>query len=135
MEQWLRRMPRPVLISEKPTYEDLMAVARKRFAGFPQAVLDELCDAADEKVEGAGARLNGEGGFKIVELAGARAKFLADRCGGKVTVADIRTAVAWAGAPLPELAPVRASQPKEFSGPRAWRAWPSRGHGGTSAPL
>ena len=116
MEQWLGRMPKPVLISEKPTYEDLVSVARVRFGDFPQAALDELCDAADEKVEGAGARLNGEGGFKIVELAGARARFLAERRGGNVTIADIRTAVAWAGAPLPELAPARTRQPKELSG-------------------
>jgi hypothetical protein len=117
MEQWLGRMPKPVLISEKPTYEDLVSVARVRFGDFPQAALDELCDAADEKIEGAGARLNGEGGFKIVELAGARARFLAEQRGGKVTVADIRMAVAWAGAPLPEVTPARAGQPKELSGP------------------
>jgi hypothetical protein len=116
MEQWLGRMPKPVLISDKPTYEDLMSVARVRFGDFPQAALDELCDAADEKIEGAGARLNGEGGFKIVEFAGARARFLADRRGGKVAIADIRTAVAWAGAPLPEVAPERASQTKHFPG-------------------
>lgn len=117
MEQWLGRMPKPVLISDKPAYEDLVSVARVRFGDFPQAALDELCDAADEKIEGAGARLNGEGGFKIVELAGARAKFLAEQRGGKVTVADIRMAVAWAGAPLPEAVPARAAQPKGFSGP------------------
>jgi hypothetical protein len=132
MEQWLGRMPQPVLISDKPTYEDLMSVARVRFSDFPQAALDELCDAADEKIEGSGARLNGEGGFKIVELAGARARFLAAQRGGKITVADIRTAVAWAGAPLPEVAPARASQVKEFSGPA--RGGPGRRGGAAESP-
>jgi hypothetical protein len=103
MEQWLGRMPKPVMISDKPSYEDLMAVARVRFTDFPQAALDELCDAADEKIEGAGSRLNGESGLKVVELAGARARFLAEQRGRKVTLADVRTAVAWAGSPLPKV--------------------------------
>ena len=102
MEQWLGRMPKPVLISDKPTYEDLMAVARARFDDFPKAGLEEMCDAADEKIERAGARLNGEGGFKIIEHAGARARYLAEQRGARVSLADIREAVAWAGAPLPE---------------------------------
>jgi hypothetical protein len=132
VEQWLGRMPKPVMISDKPSYEDMMAVARVRFSDFPQAALDELCDAADEKIEGSGARLNGEGGFKRVELAGARARFLAAQRGGKVTVADIRQAVAWAGAPLPEVAPARASQVKEFSGPA--RGGPGRRGGAAESP-
>ena len=117
MEQWLGRMPKPVLISDKPTYEDLMSVARVRFPDFPQAALDELCDAADEKIEGAGARLTGEGGFKIVEHAGARAQFLAEQRRGKVTISDIRKAVAWAGAPLPEIEPDPVPRLNEFSQP------------------
>jgi hypothetical protein len=116
MEQWLGRMPKPVLVSDKPTYEDLVSVAKVRFPEFPPAALEELCDAADEKIDGAGARINGEGGFKIIELAGARARYMAAQRSGKVSIAEIRQAVAWAGAPLPDVAARRHAQPEEFSG-------------------
>lgn len=92
------RMPSPLLISDKPTYEDLMAVARHLFGDFPQVVLDELCDAATEKKHGDHARVNGESGFKIIEFAGARIKFLAKERGCKVTLDLAREGLDFAGA-------------------------------------
>jgi hypothetical protein len=99
LEQWVGRMPKPVLISDKPSYDDLVAVAKARFGDFPQVVIDELCDAADGKIGACKSRTTGETGFKIIELAGARARFLAAQRERKVTLADIREAVLWAGAP------------------------------------
>ena len=133
MEQWLGRMPKPVLISDKPTYDDLMAVARVRFSDFPQAALDELCDAAESTIDGAGSRESGEGGFKIVELAGARARFLASQHGGRVTVADVRQAGDWAGVPLSEAKSPTAPSMDDFS--RSARGAPGRrGHAAVSPP-
>ena len=99
MEQIFGRMPKPVLLSDLPSREDLMAVARNQYPKFSDRVLGVLCDGADFKIglvperkrdgkpaiepdkKYSDARRNGESGLKVIVQAGDRAEFLAEMRG------------------------------------------------------
>ena len=112
LEQWLGRIAQPVVLSDEPTDEDYLAVARVNFKDFSGNVLAELCDVAAQK----------QGGFKWLEQVGRRARFEAqervalagvrqavgfeaeaacDSALVRVTLDDVRIAAEWAGAGLP----------------------------------
>jgi hypothetical protein len=98
MEQWMGRMPKPVLIEDSPNYDDLLAVVRANFPEFSKAVVDELCDVADEEIGSVTNRIDGVSGFKVIDQAGARARFLAGQRGSQtVSVEDVRAALDWLG--------------------------------------
>lgn len=88
MDQWLGRIAPAVVLSDEPSPEDMMAVARFNFPEMADKPLQLLCARAQRSASC----------IKAIEIAGKRARFLADEDHRQnITLADVKAATEYLG--------------------------------------